>query len=112
MPDNRLNAYRIMWLFVFFDLPVTTKSERHIATHFRKFLEKDGFSMMQFSVYIRHCASKESAEVHISRIRNNIPEKGQVSILAVTDRQYGEILNYWGCQTKPLGESPKQLELF
>lgn len=112
MPDNRLNAYRIMWLFVFFDLPVTTKPERHIATFFRKFLEKDGFSMMQFSVYVRHCASKESAEVHISRIRNNIPEKGQVSILYVTDKQYGEILNYWGCQSKLLGKSPKQLELF
>lgn len=101
-----------MWLFVFFDLPVTTKTERHIATHFRKFLEKDGFSMMQFSVYIRHCASKESAEVHVSRVRNNIPEKGQVSILSVTDKQYGEILNYWGRHSKPLGESPKQLELF
>lgn len=112
MSDNRLNAYRIMWLFVFFDLPATTKSERHTATHFRKFLERDGFSMMQFSVYIRHCASKESADVHISRIRNNIPEKGQVSILSVTDKQYGEILNYWGCQSKSLGETPKQLELF
>ena len=98
MSENRLNAYRIMWLFVFFDLPVMTKPECHTATHFRKFLEKDGFSMMQFSVYIRHCASKESAEVHISRIRNNIPEKGQVSILTVTDKQYGEILNYWGCK--------------
>ncbi|NCE73154.1 CRISPR-associated endonuclease Cas2 [Odoribacter sp. Z80] len=112
MSDNRLNAYRIMWLFVFFDLPVTTKSERHTATHFRKFLEKDGFTMMQFSVYIRHCASKESAEVHTSRIRNNIPDKGQVSILSVTDKQYGEILNYWGSQSKSLGETPKQLELF
>ena len=112
MSDNRLNAYRIMWLFVFLDLPVTTKPERHTATHFRKFLEKDGFSMMQFSVYIRHCASKESADVHISRIRNNIPEKGQVSILSVTDKQYGEIFNYWGCQSKSLDETPKQLELF
>ena len=112
MSENRLNAYRIMWLFVFFDLPVMTKPVCHTATHFRKFLEKDGFSMMQFSVYIRHCASKESAEVHISRIRNNIPEKGQVSILTVTDKQYGEILNYWGCKSNPLGETPKQLELF
>lgn len=40
MSENRLNAYRIMWLFVFFDLPVMTKPERHTATHFRKFLEK------------------------------------------------------------------------
>ena len=102
-----------MWLFVFFDLPVTTKSERHTATHFRKFLEKDGFTMMQFSVYIRHCASKRKCRsTHFPVSENNIPEKGQVSILSVTDKQYGEILNYWGSQSKSLGETPKQLELF
>ena len=48
MTFERLNAYHIMWLFVFFDLPVTTKNERHDAMQFRKNLEKDGFSMMQF----------------------------------------------------------------
>lgn len=112
MSDIRLNAYHIMWLFVFFDLPVTTKSERRTATQFKKFLEKEGFSMMQFSVYIRHCASKESMDVHINRIKCYIPEKGQVSILTITDKQYGDILNFWGNQSNPLGETPKQLELF
>lgn len=112
MSDVRLNAYHIMWLFVFFDLPVMSKPERRIATQFRKFLEKNGFSMMQFSVYIRHCASKESADVHINRIRNNIPDNGQVSILAITDKQYGDIINYWGSKADPMPGSPKQLELF
>ena len=70
MTEYRLNAYHIMWLFVFFDLPVTTKKEIKAATLFRKNLEKDGFSMMQFSVYIRHCASRESLEVHIKRIKS------------------------------------------
>ena len=60
MQEIRLNAYRIMWLFVMFDLPTNTKVERRNATLFRKALEKDGFTMMQYSVYIRHCASKES----------------------------------------------------
>ena len=63
MSENRINAYHIMWLFVFFDLPVVTKKERKIAATFRKNLMKDGFVMLQFSVYIRHCASKESKEV-------------------------------------------------
>lgn len=52
MTEDRLNAYHIMWLFVFFDLPVTTKKEMKAASLFRKNLEKDGFSMMQFSVYM------------------------------------------------------------
>lgn len=101
-----------MWLFVFFDLPVTTKKERKLASRFRKDLLKDGFTMMQFSVYNRHCASKESAEVHIKRVKGFIPEKGQVSILSVTDKQYGNIFNIWGMKSKPLKEGPKQLEMF
>lgn len=101
-----------MWLFVFFDLPVTLKKERKAANRLRKDLLKDGFSMMQFSVYNRHCASKESAEVHVKRVKGFIPEKGQVSILQVTDKQYGNIINFWGKKSDPLPEGPKQLELF
>jgi CRISPR-associated protein Cas2 len=101
-----------MWLFVFFDLPVTSKKERKLASRFRKDLLKDGFSMMQFSVYNRHCASKESADVHIKRVKSYIPEKGQVSILSVTDKQYGNICNVWGMKSTPLPAGPKQLEMF
>jgi CRISPR-associated protein Cas2 len=101
-----------MWLFVFFDLPVTLKKDRKAASRFRKDLLKDGFGMMQFSVYNRHCASKESANVHVKRVKSLIPEKGQVSILQVTDKQYGDIVNFWGKKSNPLPEGPKQLELF
>lgn len=120
MTQLRLNAYHIMWLFVFFDLPVTTKKEMKAAALFRKNLEKDGFSMMQFSVYIRHCASRESMEVHIKRVKAMLPETGKVSILSVTDRQYSDIHNFWG-KPKSVSQSkikqktisePIQLELF
>lgn len=112
LTQNRLNAYRIMWLFVFFDLPTNTKRERSDATHFRKNLEKDGFTMMQYSVYIRHCPSRENLDVHIKRVKCFIPDKGQVSMLSITDKQYSEIINYWGAEVKPLGPTPVQLELF
>lgn len=112
MEQLRLNAYQIMWLFVFFDLPVTTKKERRLATRFRKDLMKDGFTMMQFSVYTRHCASKESAEVHVKRVKSLIPEHGQVSILSITDKQYANIMNFWGAKSEKLPEGPKQLEIF
>lgn len=101
-----------MWLFVFFDLPVTTKTERRAATRFRKKLLEDGFTMMQYSVYTRHCASRESAAVHVKRVKSFIPAKGHVSILAVTDKQYGKIVNFWGAKTRPMGKPPPQLELF
>ena len=54
-----------MWILVFFDLPTETKKERKAATLFRSNLIKDGFTMFQFSIYIRHCASRENMEVHI-----------------------------------------------
>lgn len=112
MLELRLNAYRIMWLFVFFDLPTITKAQRRHAAQFRKALEKDGFSMMQYSVYVRHCASKESMEVHINRIRRSMPSPGYTSILNVTDKQYGDILNFWGKIEQAKPEMPQQLEFF
>ncbi len=109
---SRLNAYRIMWLFVFFDLPTETKKDRKLASRFRKELQKDGFTMMQFSVYSRHCASLQSTEVHVKRVDKLVPPKGQVSILQITDKQYGDIKNYWGAKESPLHSAPNQLELF
>jgi CRISPR-associated protein Cas2 len=112
MFNDRINAYQVMWLFVFFDLPVVTKKERKIATDFRKTLVKNGFTMMQFSVYNRHCASRESADVHIKRVKSAVPPHGQVSILMITDKQYGDIINFFGQKVKPLPNVPRQLELF
>ena len=109
---SRLNAYRIMWLFVLFDLPTNTKKERKAAGKFRKDLLRDGFTMMQYSVYTRHCASRESAEVHIKRIQSLLPDAGQISVAQITDKQYGNIINYWGVKTEPLAAQPKQLEMF
>lgn len=120
MTFNRLNAYHIMWLFVFFDLPVITKKQRRDASLFRKNLEKDGFSMMQYSVYIRHCGSYESMEVHIKRVKSFIPTLGMVSVLSVTDKQYSCIYNFRGAEKSVKNKNkvnkiltePVQLEFF
>lgn len=112
MDFNRINAYRIMWLFVFFDLPTNTKGERKAASQFRKKLLKDGFTMMQYSVYIRHCASRESMEVHVKRVKTCVPSAGQVSMMSITDKQYGNIVNFWGKKTKALPPPKAQLEMF
>lgn len=107
-----LNAYRIMWVFVFFDLPTETKKNRKDAQRFRKNLLKDGFTMMQFSVYMRHCASSESVDVHETRVKKLLPPLGKVSILRITDKQFGNIMNYWGKTAQPSMPQPTQLELF
>lgn len=111
--STRLNAYHIMWLFVFFDLPTNTKAEKKAASGFRKKLLKDGFSMMQYSIYIRHCPSKQNADMHINRVKGFLTKKGNVSILMVTDKQFGMIKNFWGTSSeKPKHKPLPQLELF
>lgn len=67
---DRFSEYRIMWILVFFDLPTDTKKDRKAHALFRKNLQKDGFTMFQFSIYIRHCASTENASVHIKRVKS------------------------------------------
>lgn len=109
---HALSRYKPMWLYVMFDLPTNTKKQRKAAAGFRKSLIKDGFSMMQYSVYIRNCASNENATVHIKRVQSMIPEKGIVSVLKVTDRQFGETLTFVGPKSIPPPPAPSQLELF
>ena len=108
----RFNEYRIMWILVFFDLPTETKKERKAYTRFRKELMNDGFSMFQFSIYVRHCSSRENKNVHIKRVKKIMPEKGNVGILAITDKQFGMMEIFEGKRKADGFVEPHQLELF
>lgn len=101
-----------MWVLVFFDLPTDTKKERRIASKFRKGLLQDGFSMFQFSIYMRFCASRENAQVHTRRVKSNLPEKGHVGILNITDKQFGMMEMYYGTRKTETEKPSQQLELF
>lgn len=107
-----VNGYKTMWLIVMFDLPTNTNKEKRDYTLFRKTLLKDGFTMLQFSVYARSCPTEENAEVHYFRIKHSLPPEGQVRILTLTDKQYGRQKMFLGKKSKPVEESPKQLEIF
>lgn len=107
-----LNQYRIMWVMVFFDLPTNTKRERKAATEFRDSLIKDGFTMFQFSIYIRHCASMENADVHRRRVKAMLPKAGRVSVMCITDRQFGMIDIFEGRTETVRPVEGQQLELF
>jgi CRISPR-associated protein Cas2 len=109
---ERFNEYRVMWILVFFDLPTETKKERKIYSDFRKRLMIDGFTMFQFSIYIRHCASRENANVHIKRVKSLLPEKGHIGILCITDKQFGDIELYCGNKEEKVTTPYQQLELF
>jgi CRISPR-associated protein Cas2 len=110
--SDRLNAYRIMWTLVMYDLPTETKKERKAAARFRKELQQDGFSMFQFSMYVRHSSSSENADVHSKRVKKNLPEHGKVGILQITDKQFAQIELFYGTKAVELPNVPQQLELF
>lgn len=107
-----LSGYRLMWIFVMFDLPVGTKQQAREATRFREFLLDEGFEMSQFSVYARFCSGKESFDAHLGRIERNLPEKGDVHILTFTDRQYENIVRFSSQRRQRVRKNPDQLAMF
>ena len=109
---NRYSEYRVMWVLVLFDLTTETKKDRKMYSEFRKSLMKDGFTMFQFSIYVRHCGSRENAEVHIKRVKSFLPDFGKVGIMYVTDKQFGEIELFYGKKPSAVNTPGQQLELF
>ena len=103
---------KYMWLFVLFDLPTKTKKERQKYTRFRNFLLKDGFIMMQFSVYVRICKGDDSIDTHKSRVRGKIPNRGQIRMISITDLQYSKMETLVGEKSEEEKLEKKQLLLF
>jgi len=109
---ERLSAYRLMWILVFFDLPTYTAEDRKVASTFRKNLLEEGFSMFQFSIYTRPCPSKERADVVANRIERNLPPRGKVGVMTITDKQFGLMRLYYGTASAPSPDGYEQLMLF
>lgn len=100
---------KFMRLIVFFDLPVTTAAERKSATQFRKALLKDGYYMIQFSVYARICNGMDAVKKHEMRLRSCLPPKGSVRMLTLTEKQYEQMKILLGGDT--FDDSPDRADL-
>ncbi len=90
---------RNMRVLVLFDLPTATKPERREYAKFRKFLIKDGYNMLQFSVYSRITQNHDDANKHIERLGKNLPLKGSIRVLKITEKQYASMLIMLGTKT-------------
>ena len=107
-----MSEFRSMWLFVMFDLPTSTKSERRRYTSFRKELQRRAFSMLQFSVYARCYPSEDAASRMRVQIQDFIPKRGKVRLLSVTDHQFGKMDSFFGSQFQDVEQPLDQLLLF
>lgn len=101
-----------MWVIAMFDLPTDTPKARKDYARFRKHLLEDGFTMMQYSIYTRHCASIENAAVHVRRMGDVVPPAGEVRFLTITDNQFGRIKVFVGKKRQKSAPPPAQLEFF
>lgn len=111
-PYYHIAAHRIMFLFVFFDLPTERAEDRKAYALFRKRLQYSGFRMLQYSVYIRDCATNESAEKHTARIKKIAPPIGHISILRVTHRQMVKMITITKVKKPTPILTVRQLSLF
>lgn len=102
-------SYRFMRIFVLFDLPVLTKENRRNYTRFRKFLIKNGFIMLQESVYCKMAANQNSAKIIADNVRRNKPPEGLVQVLSVTEKQFSKMEYITGEFTSDLIDSDERL---
>ena len=80
-----------MRVIVMFDLPVTTITERKDYSKFRKYLIKNGFLMMQESIYCKLANNQTAADLIVDNIKKNKPAKGLVQVMKITEKQYSKI---------------------
>jgi len=110
--DPVCSKYRMAWVMVFFDLPVGTPEERRDASNFRKDLVKDGYIMVQFSVYARPCGSADRVETQARRLKSKIPPKGEVRGLIISDAQWGRMLVMRSQEKVDAEKMPAQMMFF
>lgn len=83
--------YKVMRMICMFDLPVDTDQEKRVYRTFRKELIKEGFIMMQYSVYVRTCPNRDYCNRLEKRVQKIAPEKGNVRLLVITEKQYNDM---------------------
>lgn len=80
-----------MRTLVFFDLPTDSAEDKRNYRHFRKVLIKNGFLMLQESVYTRMLITPSAEQAVLNIIRKNKPPSGTVQALTVTEKQFSKM---------------------
>ena len=102
-------SYRFMRIIVFFDLPTETAADRREYRAFRKLLIKNGFVMMQESVYCRMVLNGSVQKSVFDVIRKNKPKKGIVQMLTVTEKQFASMAYITGASKTDVIDTDERL---
>ena len=101
--------FRIMRLIIFFDLPTLTSSDLVEYRKFRNFLIKNGFIMMQESVYCKLVLNNNSSNLLKKQIYKNLPKSGLVQLLQITEKQFTSIEYLKGKSKSNIVDSEKRI---
>ncbi len=82
--------YQIMGVICMFDLPMDTSKEKRQYRIFRKELVRNGFEMLQYSVYYRTVPNRSAGKKYISNLKDFLPEHGEVRLFNITDKQFDD----------------------
>ncbi len=88
-----------------FDMPTITIEDRKNYSKFRDNLIDDGFIMIQYSIYVRICKNQDDITKHINRVKMFTPEKGNIRLLQVTEKQYEQMIMLRGIKNDDEKES-------
>lgn len=102
-------SYRFMRMLVMFDLPSTSSDELREYRKFRKFLIKNGFIMVQESIYSKLALNATAVKILAESIRKHRPPDGLVQLLVVTEKQYNGIEYIVGEGKSEILESDERL---
>lgn len=108
-----MSRLKYMRVLVFFDIPTKTKANRQDASSFRKFLNSEGYSMMQYSVYYKICNGIDSANRSVAKLQKQVPHQGNIRAIIITEKQWGDMYLFLGTPTKQeLKITSEQISIF
>lgn len=102
-------SYRFMRVLVFFDLPTETSENKREYRKFHRLLIKNGFLMMQESVYCRMLLTPGAGRAVLDIIRKNRPSDGIVQVMTVTEKQFAGMEYITGEHHSEVIESDERL---
>ena len=98
-----------MRVMVFFDLPTLTAENRRAYRAFHKFLIKNGFTMVQESVYSKLALNTTFSSAIMANVRRNRPPDGLVQMMVITEKQYNKMEYLVGESTGNILDSDERL---
>lgn len=98
-----------MRIMVMFDMPTQTVSDRREYTRFRKYLIKNGFLMLQESIYCKLALNTTVAQAIVNNVRKNKPSVGLVQMLTITEKQFSKMELMVGEYTSNVLDSDERL---